>query len=78
MLPTTAGSCNRVDLPIGTPTGNMIICLGGGTSQAAVIAMNGIVSADTTAVAGLKLDEAISDFVRRKYGLIIGQLPLNN
>lgn len=62
-----------VDLPIGTPTGNMIICLGGGTSQAAVIAMNGIVSADTTQVAGLKLDEAISDFVRRKYGLIIGQ-----
>ncbi len=62
-----------VDLPIGTPTGNMIICLGGGTSQAAVLAMNGIVSARTTRVAGLHLDEAVIDYVRQKYGLIIGQ-----
>ncbi len=62
-----------VDLPIGTPTGNMIICLGGGTSQAAVLSMHGIVSAKTTRVAGLKLDQAIIDYVRDKYGLIIGQ-----
>jgi rod shape-determining protein MreB len=62
-----------IDLPIGTPTGNMIICLGGGTSQAAVLAMHGIVSAETTRVAGLELDEAIIGYVRRKYGLIIGQ-----
>lgn len=62
-----------IDLPIGTPTGNMIISLGGGTTQAAVLAMNGIVSAETTRVAGLKLDDAIVDYVRRKYGLIIGQ-----
>lgn len=62
-----------VDLPFGTPTGNMIICLGGGTSQAAVLAMHGIVSAETSRVAGLELDEAIVRYVRRKYGLIIGQ-----
>jgi len=62
-----------VDLPIGTPTGNMIICLGGGTTQAAVLSMNGIVSAKTSRTAGLALDEAIIDFIRRKYGLIIGQ-----
>jgi rod shape-determining protein MreB len=62
-----------VDLPIGTPTGNMIISLGGGTTQAAVLAMNGIVSAQTSRVAGLLLDEAIIDYVREKYGLIIGQ-----
>ncbi len=62
-----------VDLPIGTPTGNMIICLGAGTSQAAVLAMHGIVSAKTTRVAGLSLDEAIIDYIRAKYGLIIGQ-----
>jgi len=62
-----------IDLPIGTPTGNMIICLGGGTSQAAVLAMNSMVAAETTRVAGLKLDEAIVDYVRKKYGLIIGQ-----
>ena len=61
-----------VDLPIGTPTGNMIICLGGGTTQAAVLAMNGIVVAETTRVAGLKMDDAIVDYVRKKYGIIIG------
>jgi rod shape-determining protein MreB len=62
-----------IDLPIGTPTGNMIICLGGGTSQAAVLAMHGIVSAETSRVAGFAFDEAIIGYVRRKYGLIIGQ-----
>ena len=62
-----------VDLPIGTPSGNMIICLGGGTTQAAVMAMNGIVSAETSHTAGLKFDEAIISYIRRKYGLIIGQ-----
>jgi rod shape-determining protein MreB len=62
-----------VDLPISTPTGNMIISLGGGTSQAAVLAMNGIVSAETSRVAGLRLDQAIIDYIRQKYGLIIGQ-----
>jgi rod shape-determining protein MreB and related proteins len=62
-----------VNLPIETPTGNMIICLGGGTSQAAVLAMNGVVSAGTSQVAGLKMDDAIIEYVRKKYGLIIGQ-----
>lgn len=62
-----------IDLPIGTPTGNMIVCMGGGTTQAAVLAMHGIVSADTSSIAGLKIDDAIIDYVRRKYGLIIGQ-----
>jgi len=62
-----------VDLPIGTPSGNMIVCLGGGTTQAAVLAMNGIVTAETSRTAGFKLDEAIISYVRKKYGLIIGQ-----
>ncbi|NMC52409.1 MAG: rod shape-determining protein [Chloroflexi bacterium] len=62
-----------VDLPIGTPSGNMILCLGGGTSQAAVLAMNGIVTAETSRTGGIKLDEAIIGYVRKKYGLIIGQ-----
>ena len=63
-----------IDLPIGTPSGNMIICLGGGTTQAAVLAMNGIVSAETTHTAGLKMDDAIVSYVRKKYGVIIGQM----
>ncbi len=62
-----------VDLPIGTPTGNMLLCMGGGTVQAAVMAMYGIVAAETLRAGGMHLDEAIVSFVRRKYGLIIGQ-----
>ena len=63
-----------VDLPIGTPSGNMLICLGGGATQAAVMAMYGIVAAETLRAGGMSLDEAIVGYVRKKYGLIIGQL----
>jgi rod shape-determining protein MreB and related proteins len=61
-----------VDLPINSPSGNMVICLGGGATQAAVISMYGIVAAETMRSGGLLLDEAIVTYVRRKYGIIIG------
>jgi rod shape-determining protein MreB len=63
-----------VDLPISTPSGNMIVCLGGGATQAAVLSMNGIVASETLRAGGMALDEAIIAYVRKKYGLIIGQL----
>jgi rod shape-determining protein MreB len=62
-----------VDLPFHTPSGNMILCLGGGATQAAVLAMYGIVSAHTLRAGGLELDDAIISYVRRKYGLVIAQ-----
>ena len=62
-----------VDLPFNTPSGNMLICLGGGATQAAVLAMYGIVAAETLRAGGLQLDEAIVSYVRRKYGLVIAQ-----
>jgi rod shape-determining protein MreB len=61
-----------VGLPIATPSGNMGVDLGGGVTQAAVIAMSGIVAGDATRIGGMKLDEAIISYVRKKYGLIIG------
>lgn len=61
-----------VGLPIATPSGNMVVNIGGGVTQAAVIAMSGIVAADATRIGGIELDEAISGYVRKKYGLIIG------
>jgi rod shape-determining protein MreB len=61
-----------IDLPISSPSGNMIICLGGGVTQAAVISMYGIVAAETMRSGGSLLDEAIVSYVRRKYGIIIG------
>jgi rod shape-determining protein MreB len=62
-----------VDLPIGTPTGNMIISLGGGTHQAAVLAMWDIVTGETAKTGGLSFDEAIASYIRKKFGVIIGQ-----
>jgi rod shape-determining protein MreB len=61
-----------MDLPIGTPSGNMVLCLGAGTTQAAVLAMYGIVAAESLRAGGMHLDEAIVSHVRKKYGLIIG------
>jgi len=62
-----------VDLPIGTPTGNMIISLGGGTHQAAVLAMWDIVTGETAKTGGLSFDDAIANYIRKKFGVIIGQ-----
>jgi rod shape-determining protein MreB len=61
-----------VDLPIGSPSGNMVICLGGGATQAAVISMYGIVAAETMRSGGLQLDDTIVTYIRKKYGVIIG------
>jgi rod shape-determining protein MreB len=63
-----------VDLPINSPSGNMIICLGAGSTQAAVMAMYGIVSAETLRSGGMAMDDAIATYVRRKYGVIIGTI----
>ena len=60
-----------VDLPINSPSGNMVVCLGGGSTQAAVLAMYGIVSAETLRAGGMQMDEAIVTYARRKYGIIL-------
>jgi rod shape-determining protein MreB len=60
-------------LPIGTPTGNMVVDLGGGSTEAAVVSMNGIVCAESVRVGGVHLDEAIISYVRKKYNLVIGE-----
>jgi rod shape-determining protein MreB len=59
-------------MPIGTPTGNMVVDIGGGTSEAAVISMNDIVVSSSVRVAGVRIDEAIVSYVRKKYNLMIG------
>ncbi len=60
-------------IPIHNAQGNMIINLGGGTSEIAVISLGGIVAATSARVGGNKLDQAISDYIKRKYGLAIGE-----
>jgi rod shape-determining protein MreB and related proteins len=62
-----------VGLPIETPTGNMVIDIGGGTTEIAVIALSGIVSNTSIRVGGDELDTAIVTFLRKSYNLLIGE-----
>ncbi len=59
-------------LPVGEPTGSMIVDIGGGTSEVAVISLGGIVVAQSIRVGGDELDEAIINYVKREYKLMIG------
>jgi rod shape-determining protein MreB len=72
-IPEPLAAAIGAGMPIDTPTGNMVVDVGGGTSEAAVISMNGIVTSDSVRIAGMKLDEAIINYVRRKYNLAIGE-----
>lgn len=73
LIPEPLAAALGADLPVATPTGNMVVNLGGGASQAAVVSMSGIVSAHAARVGGMKLDEAIIAYMRKKYNLVIGE-----
>ncbi|UCC86320.1 MAG: rod shape-determining protein [Anaerolineales bacterium] len=73
VIPEPLAAAIGAGMPIDTPTGNMVVDVGGGTSEAAVVAMYGIVVSGSVRVGGVKFDEAIASFIRRKYNLIIGE-----
>jgi len=73
LIPEPLAAAYGAGLPIGTPTGNMIVDIGGGTTEAAVISMNDIVVWSSVRVGGIRTDEAIIAYVRKKYNLIIGE-----
>jgi len=60
-------------LPVTEPSGNMIVDIGGGTTEVAVLSLSGIVYSNSTRVGGDKMDEAIINYVKRKYNLLIGE-----
>jgi rod shape-determining protein MreB len=60
-------------LPVGEPTGNMIVDIGGGTTEVAVISLGGIVVSQSLRVGGDEMDEAIINHIKREYKLLIGQ-----
>lgn len=72
LIPEPLAAALGAGLPIGTPSGNMVLNMGGGTSEAAVISVNGIVVAGSVRVGGNRVDDAISAYVKRKYNLLIG------
>jgi len=61
------------NVPISGPTGNLVIDIGGGTTEIAVIALGGIVVSTSLRVAGNRFDEAIASYIRKKYNLMIGE-----
>jgi rod shape-determining protein MreB and related proteins len=61
-----------IGLPVELPVGNMVIDIGGGTSEIAVIALSGIVTATSIRVGGDELDRAVVQFLKKKYNLLIG------
>lgn len=60
-------------IPIGESSGNMIIDIGGGTSEVAVISLGGIVASHSARVGGNKIDAAIAEFIRKRHGLAVGE-----
>lgn len=72
LIPEPLAGALGAGMPIDTPSGNLIVNMGGGTSEAAVIAMNDIVVGGAVRVGGNKINEAIATHIRRKYNLMVG------
>lgn len=73
LIPEPLAAAYGAGLPIGTPTGNMVVDIGGGTTEAAVVSMNDIVVWSAIRIGGIRTDEAIINYVRKKYNLLIGE-----
>src|SRR5690625_4112571 len=61
------------DLPVWEPTGSMVVDIGGGTTEVAVISLGGIVTSNSISEAGNKMDRAIIHYIRQTYNLMIGE-----
>lgn len=61
------------NIPIGGASGHMIVDIGGGTAEVAVISLGGVVASTSVRIGGNKLDQAIAEFIRKKYGLAVGE-----
>ena len=72
LIPEPLAAAIGANVPIDGPIGNMVIDIGGGTTEAAVISLNDIVVSASVRVGGNKIDELIQTYVRRKYNLVIG------
>ena len=72
LIPEPLAAALGAGMPVDTPSGNFIVNIGGGTSEAAVVSMNDIVVSGAVRVGGNKISEAIASYIRRKYNLMVG------
>lgn len=72
VIKETVASAIGAGIPIASASGNLVIDIGGGTTDVAVLSLGGIVTSTSVRVAGNKLDQAIIEYVRKKHGLAIG------
>ncbi|MDE0462486.1 MAG: rod shape-determining protein MreB, partial [Caldilineaceae bacterium] len=73
LIPEPLAAAYGAGLPIGTPTGNMVVDMGGGTTEAAIVSMYDIVVWSSVRVGGNRLDESIVNYIRKKYNLLVGE-----
>ncbi|MEX1255146.1 MAG: rod shape-determining protein [Dehalococcoidia bacterium] len=73
LVPEPLAAAIGARIPVGTPSGNMVVDIGGGRTEAAVISMYGIVVAESVRVAGDRMDDAIVAYVKRRHNLAIGE-----
>ncbi len=73
LVPEPIAAAIGVGLPVDTPTGNMVVDIGGGTTEIAVIALNGIVTKTSIRVGGDEMDEAVVNYAKKAYNMMIGE-----
>ncbi len=73
LIPEPLAAAIGAHIPVGTASGNMVIDIGGGRSEAAVISMYGIVVSESVRIAGDAMDEAIATYIRRRHNLAVGE-----
>ncbi len=73
LVPEPLAAAIGARIPVGTPSGNMLVDIGGGRVEAAVISMYGIVVSESVRVAGDRMDDAIAAYVKRRHNLVIGE-----
>lgn len=73
LIPEPLAAAIGAEIPVGSARGHMVIDIGGGRSEAAVISMFGIVASESVRVAGDRLDDAIAQYIKRRHNLVVGE-----
>ncbi len=74
LIPEPLAASIGAGIPIGEASGNMIVNSGGGTTEVAITSLGGVVVSESVRTAGNALDAAITDYIRRKYNLVVGEV----